>query len=124
MPNKARQPNSQLVGADFLDARDQTVSVAVSKVPRIDTPLHSASKLTTGQTSGDKPESPKMVEDNVSDKANPSTTVESNIQGRIVASANKDREADSEVAKAQTGLAGVNVNIELRTEDQTKPTKS
>ena len=102
-----------------MDARDQTVSVAVSKIPRIDTPLHSASKLTTGQTSGDKPKSPKIVGDNVSDKANPCAIVENSIQGGSVTSTNKDRETDSEVAKAQTGLAGIN---ESRMEYQTKPT--
>ena len=64
-----------------------------------------------------QPKSPKIVEDNVSDKANPSAIVERNIQGSSVAPANKDRETDSEVAKAQTGLAGVN---ELRMEGQTK----
>ena len=80
--NKQDKTSKQAAGGGgfFLDARDQTVSVAVSKIPRIDTPLHSASKLTTGQTSGNKPKSPKIVEDNVSDKANPSAVVENNIQ--------------------------------------------
>ena len=106
-----------------MDARDQTISVTLSKVLRIDTPLHSASKLTAGQTSGSKPKSPKIVGDNVSYKVNPSSIVESNIQGSSVAPDNKDRETDSEVAKSQTGIADVNVNIESRMEGQTKPAK-
>ena len=83
--------------------------------------MHSASKLTTGQTSGDKPKSPKIVEENVSDIESPRTTVESNIQGNSVASASNDRETDSEVAKSQTEIADVMVNIEPRMESQTKP---
>ena len=82
--------------------------------------MHSVLKSTINQTSGDKPESPKIVEDNVSDKANTSVIVEKNIQGSSVISAKKDRETDSEVSKAQTRLAGVN---ESRMEGQTKPTK-
>ena len=76
--------------------------------------------MTAGQTSGNKPKSPKIVEDNVSDKANPSAIVESNILGSSIASDNKDRETDSEVAKTQTEIADVN---ELRIEGQTKPAK-
>ena len=72
-----------------MDARDQTFTVAVSKNSIIDTPLHSTSKLTTDQTSGNKPKSPKIIGDNVSDNANPSTTVESNIEESSVAYSKK-----------------------------------
>ena len=64
-----------------------------------------------------------MCEENVNENANPRTTVESNNQESSVASASKDKETDSEVAKAQTGIAGVTVNIEPRMESQKEPAK-
>ena len=67
--NKQDKATKQAAGANG-NSRDQLETVAVSKNPRIDAPLHSALKLTTGQTSGNKPESPKIVEENVSDIEN------------------------------------------------------
>ena len=86
----------------ILDPKDKTKSIAINKTSKKDTTLHTPSlKLMTDQE----------------------RTGADNIQVSSIASANRDRVTDSDVAKAQKEIVDVRVDVESGIEEQTKNDK-